>query len=158
MTKGLCSPDGIRNPFHFQVSLTIVSFPDGEVEEEGPKGPQRMGDRGRPHPLPSRPASAFWARLRASSDLRPTLPYHLPRYLSLQQSPPYLQSGAGGICSANAHLFPLHVHPGLLEPPLAANRVSEHPPVPGSREARPGPSLPPAAGGQTRGQGMGILG
>lgn len=71
-------------------------------------GPQRMGDRGWPHPLPSKSASAFLPRLRlpASSDLRPTLPYHLPTYLSLQQStPPYPQSGAGGVCSANAHLF-----------------------------------------------------
>ncbi|CAI9153483.1 unnamed protein product [Rangifer tarandus platyrhynchus] len=125
-----------------------------------------MGDRGQPHPLPSRPASAFWlgSRLRASSDLRPTLPYHLPTYLSLQQSaprpPPHARSlGRGGVSVLPMPTSSLlHVHPGLLEPPLAANRVSEHPPVPGSRETRPGPSLPPAAGGQTRGQGMGILG
>lgn len=47
---------------------------------------------------------------------------------------------------------PLHVRLGLLEPQLAANQVSEHPPVPGSRETRPGRSLPlrwtrPVAGG-----------
>lgn len=45
MTKGSCSPDRIRNPFHFQVSLDCF-FPR-KLGEEGPMGPQRKGGRER---------------------------------------------------------------------------------------------------------------
>ena len=161
MTKGLCSPDRIRNPFHFQVSLDRF-FPR-EVGEEGLKGLQMMGDGAQWHPLLSRPASAFWppkaliSHLRASSDLCPTLPYHLT---NVPQSPADIPIPTvwGGSVLTVPTSSPLHVHLGLLEPQLAANRASKHPPVPGSRETRPGPSLPPSAVDQTRGQGMGIPG
>lgn len=81
-------------------------------------------------------------------------PTILPTDLSFQQTHPYTDS-RGRVCSANAHLLSLQVRLGLLEPQLAANQVLEHPPGPGSRKARPGPSLPPTAVDQTHGQGMG---
>lgn len=89
---------------------------------------QMKGDQGQLRPLFSRPASAFGSpSLSPLCPVLPCLPHHLPTDLSLQQTRPYACSPER-VCSASAHLLSLQVHVGLLEPRLAANRVSEHPP------------------------------
>lgn len=91
-------------------------------------------------PLPRGSPEVPIAHLRASSDLCRTLSYH---FTNVPQSPadPPIPTVRGGSVLPMPTSYPVHVHLGLLEPQLAANRVSKHPPVPGSRETRPGPSF-----------------
>lgn len=70
-------------------------------------------------------------------------PTILPTDLSFQRTHPYTHS-LGRVCSANAHLPSLRALLGLLEPQLASCPPGLGTPSgPGSRNARPGPSLPP---------------
>lgn len=124
-------------------------LPTVEVEGEGPtgrrgweaEGSHTLCPPGQPLPFGSAPVS------------EPPLT-SVPHFHAIHQgtsassrAPPHARSlGWAGCLFCQCPPPPLHVHPGLLEPPLAANRVSEHPPAPGSREARPGPSPPPTAG------------
>ena len=162
MTKGLCSPDGIRNPFHFQVSLAAV-FPHRGGRGGGPDGAAEDGRQRAATPSALQASLCLLAWLPSPSLLLPpsytSTPFTKVPQSPAERPPPHARSlGRAGCLFCRCPPPPLHVHPGLLEPPLAANRVSEHPPAPGSRETRPGPSPPPAAGGQARGQGVGILG
>lgn len=116
-------------------------------------GLQMKGDRGQLRPL-------FCTQpLPTSEPLGPcpALPHHPTNGPQSPADPPHTYS-PGRVCSASAHLLSCQVRLGLLEPQLTANQVLEHPPGPGSREARPDPRLPPTAVDQTHGQGMGTPG
>lgn len=120
-------------------------------------GLQMKGDRGQLCSLSPIQPLPFGSPISEPLGLLSCSPPPSYQRTSVSSRPPHTYS-PGRVCSASAHFLSRQVRLGLLEPQLTANEVLEHPPGPGSREARPDPRLPPTAVGQTHGQGMGTPG